>query len=99
MSLLSLPDMDEATFGAIFRAHAGTSRQGAAFLSRIDHTKAGMREAEPLQHFVIRFEGIGCDFHEWARSRQEAIDNAKRVAVSNPNLRRSLIVERIEVPA
>lgn len=25
MNLLSLPDMDEATFGAIFRAHAGSA--------------------------------------------------------------------------
>lgn len=64
----------------------------------VDRTWSAL-DRDPLRRYVVRFVGIDCDFHEWARSKQEAIDNAARVAVSNPNLRRSLVVERVEVSA
>lgn len=82
---------------ALIREHIGTSREGAAFLARIERTKAGLRESAPLQHFVIRFAGIACDYHEFTASLREAIASAASAAEPNPALRSALRVERIEV--
>lgn len=54
-------------------------------------------KAEPLRRYTVRFAGIGCDFEEWARSRQEAIDSARQVAASSPTHQRNLEAESCEV--